>query len=65
EIFDAAGRLVRVLVAEEQSAGRHEPMWQGTDESGRDVLSGIYFARLTTSHNGTQTASQRKINLVR
>ncbi|HEX7880849.1 MAG TPA: FlgD immunoglobulin-like domain containing protein, partial [Candidatus Eisenbacteria bacterium] len=65
EIFDAAGRLVKVLVAEEQSAGRHEPVWQGTDASGRAVLSGIYFARLRTFHNGRPVESQRKINLVR
>jgi len=65
EIFDAAGRLVRVLVAAEQTAGRYEPTWQGTDDSGRPVQSGIYFARLSTVQNGKPVASLRKINLVR
>jgi hypothetical protein len=65
EIFDAAGRLVRILVAGEQAAGWYQPVWQGTDESGRSVLSGIYFARLRTFQNGKPATSQRKINLVR
>jgi hypothetical protein len=65
EVFDAAGRLVRVLVREEQAAGSYEPMWQGTDESGRAVLSGIYFARLSTFQNGKPAVSRRKISLVR
>lgn len=65
EIFDAAGRLVRVLVTGEQAAGSYEPVWQGTDESGRAVQSGIYFARLSTFQNGKPVASRRKINLVR
>jgi len=65
EIFDAAGRLVRVLVTGEQAAGSYEPMWQGTDESGRAVQSGIYFARLSTFQNGKPAAFLRKINLAR
>jgi hypothetical protein len=65
EVFDATGRLVRVLVREEQAAGSYDPVWRGTDESGRAVLSGIYFARLSTFQSGKPVASLRKINLVR
>jgi flagellar hook assembly protein FlgD len=30
------------------SAGSHSVVWNGKDESGRDVTSGIYFVRLVT-----------------
>jgi flagellar hook assembly protein FlgD len=47
EIFDAAGRLVRTLVAAELPAGRHRVVWNGLDAKGRRSASGIYFDRLT------------------
>jgi hypothetical protein len=46
-VYDVAGRLVRTLVAgEEIAAGRHEKTWDGRDEAGRGVSSGVYFCRL-------------------
>jgi len=47
EVFDVAGRAVRTLVADEVVAGRHTASWDGTDQSGAPVASGIYLARLT------------------
>jgi hypothetical protein len=45
-IYDASGRLVRVLVNEDRRAGRYEEAWNGADWAGREVGSGIYFYRL-------------------
>jgi hypothetical protein len=45
-IYDAAGRLVRVLVDESRPAGRYEALWNGLDDSGIRVSSGVYFYRL-------------------
>jgi hypothetical protein len=45
-IYDAAGRHVRALVDEHRSAGRYEETWNGQDEDGRMVASGVYFYRL-------------------
>ena len=45
-IIDARGRLVRVLVQGVQSAGMHEVAWDGTDDQGRQVASGVYYYRL-------------------
>jgi hypothetical protein len=45
-IYDAAGRLVRVLVDERMDADRHEITWNGLDSAGRAVSSGIYFYSL-------------------
>ena len=45
-LFDAAGRLVRTLLDEQVAAGSHTRVWDGRDEQGRDVASGIYFYEL-------------------
>jgi len=45
-IYDAAGRLVRVLAEGGRPAGRYAELWDGCDASGRAVASGVYFYRL-------------------
>jgi hypothetical protein len=47
-VFDVAGRKVRGLVNEVQEPDRYEVTWNGRDESGRTLASGIYFVRLET-----------------
>ena len=42
-ILDISGRVVAKLVDEEQSGGSHEVRWQGKDDRGRAVSSGVYF----------------------
>ncbi len=46
KLYDVSGRLVRNLVNERMSAGRHEVRWNGRDDGGRSVASGTYFVRL-------------------
>jgi hypothetical protein len=43
-IFDVRGRLVRSLEAGWLAAGTHERVWDGRDERGQAVGSGVYFA---------------------
>ncbi|HHZ15850.1 MAG TPA: hypothetical protein GX398_07075, partial [Candidatus Cloacimonetes bacterium] len=38
---------VRTLVDETLSAGTHRVVWDGTDELGRSVSSGLYMYRLS------------------
>jgi hypothetical protein len=45
-IYDASGRLVRVLLDEARPAGAFAEMWDGRDSRGAAVASGIYFYRL-------------------
>jgi hypothetical protein len=46
-VFDLAGHTVRVLLDHEATPqGRHEAVWNGRDDSGRQVASGAYFYRL-------------------
>lgn len=45
-VYDVSGRLVRVLVDTERPSGTYEMMWDGKDDRGLSVASGIYFYRL-------------------
>lgn len=46
EIFDVAGRSVSVLIDEAVQPGYYRVTWNGRDDDGRLVPSGIYFARI-------------------
>ncbi|MFQ5599776.1 MAG: M14 family zinc carboxypeptidase [Candidatus Krumholzibacteriia bacterium] len=46
-IYDAAGRRVATLVHTPLAPGHYRASWDGTDELGRRVPSGPYFARLS------------------
>jgi hypothetical protein len=47
-IFDVTGRRVKCLVSEVRPAGFYEVTWDGRDEGGARVSSGVYFYRLKT-----------------
>ncbi len=49
DIFDLGGRLVQRLIDKPMQAGHHQIEWNGKDERGRTVASGMYFYRLTVS----------------
>jgi FG-GAP-like repeat/FlgD Ig-like domain/Bacterial Ig-like domain len=46
-VYDLQGSLVRTLINEGRGAGRYEAVWNGKDEAGRSVASGLYMARMT------------------
>ena len=48
KIYDAAGRLVRVIIDETLPAAHYSEGWDGKDGSGIAVASGVYFYRLST-----------------
>lgn len=50
-LYDAAGRLVRVLADGPLSAGPHTRTWDRRDQSGRTVSPGIYFLRLDAARD--------------
>ena len=45
-IYNLTGQLVRVLQLETQQAGEHTLSWDGRDDYGREVASGVYIYRL-------------------
>ncbi len=46
DIYDILGRKVRALVSENLSAGYKSVLWDGKDNSGKEVASGIYFYQI-------------------
>jgi len=61
-IFDSRGSVVRKLVSGLREAGVHEVRWEGIDEQGRPVGSGVYYYRLQVADEPGQT---RRMTLVR
>ena len=45
-VYDASGRLVRALVDETRSAGRHTTFWDGANNAGTRVATGVYFFKM-------------------
>ena len=48
-VFDVAGRRVATLVAGPRPAGRGSTVWQGRDDGGKPVASGIYVCRMAAN----------------
>ena len=51
EVLNLLGQRVTTLVDEPQTAGPHEVIWNGTDDHGSSVASGMYFYRLVTGEH--------------
>jgi nitrous oxidase accessory protein NosD len=62
-IYNLLGKVVRTLVKERQSPGEYRITWDGKDDGGDDVASGIYFYRLKVS--GIEFVKARKMVLIR
>ena len=60
EVYDVSGAVVRTIVDRRMSAGRHTEKWDGRDDRGSDVGTGVYFFRLQSSG---QTMTQKAVLL--
>ena len=47
-VFDSTGRLVRTLAEGRREAGEHSVVWDGVDEQGSPLPSGVYYYQLST-----------------
>lgn len=61
-IYSPSGRQIRRLFAGELGAGSHMKPWDGRDENGRPVPSGVYFAKMEM--DGSRSI-QKKLTLLR
>jgi hypothetical protein len=46
KIFNILGQDVRTLIDKPQSAGSYVVLWDGRDDAGQELSSGVYFCRL-------------------
>ncbi|MBW6514023.1 MAG: T9SS type A sorting domain-containing protein, partial [Candidatus Syntrophosphaera sp.] len=51
EIYNVKGQKVRSLLGSDLPKGSHSVIWNGLDDSGRPVSSGIYLYRLNSGSN--------------
>jgi hypothetical protein len=56
EVFDLNGRRLASPLPERLPAGIHEVAWNGADDHGRPVPSGIYFLRVRV---GIETTTRK------
>lgn len=61
KIYNVTGQLMKNLVDEIQAAGSHKIDWDGTDDSGKAVSSGVYICILQVGNS----KAIRKITLIR
>ncbi len=60
EIYNVRGQKITTLINERLNADQHEVTWNGTDESGKNVTSGVYFYKI---NSGRYTATKKMILL--
>ena len=61
EVFALTGQRVAVLHQGPEKAGIHRVHWDGRDDQGRPLASGVYLYRLVT----TESVQTRKLTLLR
>lgn len=68
-VFDLTGRRVRALVQQKQQAGRYEIAWDGRNEQGEAIASGLYIYQMRTGDpsagSGQVFVQARRMALVR
>ena len=48
EVYNVLGQKIRTLVDETKPAGNYSVTWDGVDQDGADVASGVYLYRIKT-----------------
>jgi hypothetical protein len=61
EIFNILGQKVKTLMDEHLKAGHYVMDWDGRDDSGKEVSSGVYLYRMQTS----ESSQTKKMVLLR
>jgi len=64
-IYNIDGRKIRILADERTSAGSYSAYWDGSDDSGAPVASGLYLYQLTFKHDNKITRESGKMMLFR
>jgi hypothetical protein len=62
-IYNLLGKRVKSLVNGREYPGEHKIRWDGKDDSGKEVASGIYFYRFKVS--GLELVKPKKMVLLR
>jgi flagellar hook assembly protein FlgD len=58
DIFNTQGKKVKTLANSNFSAGEHQVIWNGTNQNGSNVASGVYFYKMQA---GKYTSTKKMI----
>ena len=64
-IYDINGHLVRSLLSEQQTAGNHSVKWDGRNNNGAKVVSGVYFYYFKAKGNQQDFSQTLKMILMK
>ena len=66
-IYNVRGQRVKALIQDEMPAGYHSVIWNGTDDSGKNVSSGVYFSKFDSDDRniGGRYTSVKKVILLK
>ncbi|MGA9115814.1 MAG: FlgD immunoglobulin-like domain containing protein [Bacteroidota bacterium] len=65
DVFNVLGQRVRTLVQTDQAAGVHTTLWDGRNDAGQQLASGVYFYRLAAEGAGSPYQSIMKMVLLK
>jgi hypothetical protein len=52
KVYDASGRLIRILTEQTHDPGYYRTIWDAKDETGRVLPSGVYFMTFAAANHG-------------
>ncbi len=64
-LFNVKGQKIKTLVNENQTAGNHQIIWDGTDDHGKTVSTGIYFSHCDVNDGMGDYTSVKKVLLLK
>jgi len=65
KIYNILGQKIRTLVDEEQRASNYRVLWDGRDDGGKPVASGVYLAKLQVIGDRLKVEKTRRMVLIR
>ncbi len=65
KIYNILGEEVRTLIESKQKPGEYQVVWDGRDDSGNHVASGIYICRLKAENRKLKAEMTRKMVVLR
>ncbi len=64
-LYNIKGQKIKTLIDENQTSGTHQVIWDGTDNHGKKVSTGIYFSHFDASEKEKDYTSVKKIILLK
>lgn len=63
-VYTITGQKVKTLLDEQLSAGYHQLLWDGTDQNGSKVTSGVYLYHITATSTSSDKVYSKKRKMV-